>query len=122
MVAALTDAGEDGQWAESIIAAGSLAAPDLVWVESTNVLRRLERGGGISTLEASSALRDLLHLDIEPLPYAPFAARVWELCHNVSSYDAWYVAVAEALGARLATLGGRLCRADGPTCQFLTRI
>jgi predicted nucleic acid-binding protein len=91
-------------------------------VESTNVLRRLERGGGISTLEASSALRDLLHLDIEPLPYAPFAARVWELCHNVSSYDAWYVAVAEALGARLATLVGRLCRADGPTCQFLTRI
>jgi predicted nucleic acid-binding protein len=121
VVAALIDAGEDGQWAESVIAGGSLAAPVLVLAESANVLRRLERGKDISTLEANSAHRDLLHLDIELFPYQPFASRVWELRHNVSSYDAWYVAVAEALGIGFATLDNRLCRASGPTCEFFTR-
>lgn len=120
VVAALTDAGEAGQWAESIIAGGALAAPALLLVESANVLRRLERRNNISILEANSAHRDLLHLDVELFPYEPFASRVWDLRHNVSSYDAWYVAIAEALGGKLATLDGRLCRAAGPTCPFLT--
>lgn len=120
VVSALTDAGEEGQWAESVIAGGSLAAPVLLLAESANVLRRLERGKDISTLEANSAHRDLLHLDVELFPYEPFALRVWELRHNVSSYDAWYVAVAEALGGKLATLDSRLCRASGPTCELLT--
>lgn len=119
VVAALTDAGEAGQWAEWVIAGGSLAAPILLLAESANVLRRLERGNNISTLEANSAHRDLLHLDVELFPYDPFASRVWELRHNVSSYDAWYVAIAEALGGKLATLDSRLCRATGPACQFL---
>ncbi len=119
LVAALIDAGEDGQWAESVIAGGSLAAPALLYVESANVLRRLERGNHISTLEANSAHRELLRLDIEQFPYEPFAWRVWELRHNVSSYDAWYVGIAEALGGKLATLDRRLCQASGPTCEFL---
>lgn len=33
--------------------------------------------------------------------------------------DAWYVAVAEASGAPLATLDVRLSRAPGPRCDFL---
>lgn len=77
------------------------------------MLRRLERGKDISTLEANSAHRDLLHLDVELFAYEPFASRIWELRHNISSYDAWSVAIAEALD-------GRLCRASGPTCAFLT--
>jgi predicted nucleic acid-binding protein len=120
LVSALTDAGEAGQWAESVIAGGPIASPMLVLVESANVLRRLERERGISTLEANSAYRDLLNLDVELFPYEPFASRVWELRHNLSSYDAWYVAVAEALGGQLATLDVKLCRANGPTCTFLT--
>ncbi|MFW6093445.1 MAG: type II toxin-antitoxin system VapC family toxin [Pseudomonadota bacterium] len=120
VVAALSDAGEAGQWAESIIAGGSLAAPALVLVESANVLRRLERAKDLSALEVNTAHRDLLQLEIELFPYEPFAPRVWDLRHNVSSYDAWYVALAEALGSELATLDGRLGRASGPTCGFLT--
>lgn len=40
---------------------------------------------------------------------------------NISSYDAWYVAVAvaEELGAPLATLDTRLVKAAGPNCQFI---
>jgi len=119
VIAALIDGGENGEWAESIIAGESLAAPILVFVESVNVLRRLERSEEISSLEANSAHRDLLQLDIEQFPYEPFAPRVWELRDNVSSYDAWYVALAEALASSLATLDRRLCRANGPTCEFL---
>jgi len=42
------------------------------------------------------------------------------LRNNLTSYDAWYVALAEALGCPLATLDKRLVRAAGPTCKCVT--
>ena len=45
--------------------------------------------------------------------------RVWALRTNMTSYDAWYVALAEALGCRLVTLDRKLGRADGPTCEIV---
>lgn len=121
LTTALIDSGPDGRWAESIIGAGSLIAPELVLVETTNVLRRLERTRDISTLEATGAQRDLLRLDLELFPCAPFAERVWELRRNLTTYDAWYVALAEAFGYPLATLDGKLSRATGVKCKFFTR-
>ncbi len=120
LVAALVDAGARGTWAESILASGSLHAPDLVRVEATNVLRRLERAGQISTPQACSAHDDLMQLSIELLAFDPFADRVWQLRHTVTSYDAWYIAVAEALKLPLAILDLRLSNASGPTYAFLT--
>ena len=120
LVAALVDSGPEGKWAESVIAEGSLTGPELVLVEVTNVLRRLEQTGEISRLEATSAHRDLLRLDLGLFAFAPFAGRVWELRSNLSSYDAWYVAMAEAFDCPLATLDRRLSRATGPDCDFLT--
>ena len=99
--------------------AGDLVAPELVLVETTNVLRRLERTRDISTVEASSAQRDLLRLELELFPYAPFAERIWELRNNLTSYDAWYVTLAEALDCPLATLDGKLSRAGEARCEFL---
>jgi len=118
LVAAAVDTGPEGAWAEEILK-GQLAAPHLVHVEATDVLRRLEIGGRVTSLEATSAQRDLRRLDIEPYSYAPFAERIWELRGNVSSYDAWYVALAEALGVHLATLDRRLANGAGPECSFL---
>jgi predicted nucleic acid-binding protein len=37
---------------------------------------------------------------------------------TLSCYDAWYVALAEFLGVKLATLNARLARAPGPRCGF----
>jgi predicted nucleic acid-binding protein len=48
------------------------------------------------------------------------AARAALKGNSVTSYDAWYVAVAEALGLPLATLETRLARAKGVACRFLT--
>ena len=120
LVAALLDAGPDGIWAESIVARGQLHAPELLQVETTNTLRRLERAKHITPAEANGAREDLMQLDIMLLPFEPFADRVWALRHVVTSYDAWYVAVAEALGLPLATLDGALARAKGPICEFQT--
>ncbi len=68
LVAALVDAGQAGQWAEAALAAGPLAGPELALVEASNTLRRLERAGEISRLEATSAHRDLLRLALELFP------------------------------------------------------
>ena len=89
-------------------------------VEATNILRRLKRPGEISRLEATSAHRDLIRLELDLFPFAPFADRVWALRSNLTSYDAWYVALAEALGCSLATLDRKLGRARGPVCEIVT--
>ena len=119
LVAALVDSGPDGQWAEGVIAADELAGPELALVETSNVLRRLERAGLISPFEAVGAQRDMLRLDVELFPFRPFADRVWELRDNLTGYDAWYVAVAEALECPFATLDRKLGRAVGPLCEVV---
>lgn len=120
LVAALVDSGPHGEWAERILGAGALHAPELVRVESANVLRRLERAKDISTPEANAAYEDLMQLNLELFAFDPFADRVWELRHTITSYDAWYVAIAEAFKLPLATLDERLSKAKGPACDFLT--
>jgi predicted nucleic acid-binding protein len=119
LVAAAVDAGPEGRWAERLVEAEVLCAPGLVQVEATNILRRLELAGRIETKAATAAHRDLMQLDLDLFPFEPFAERVWELRTNLTSYDAWYVALAELLAAPLATLDRKLSRATGPTCHFL---
>ena len=119
LVAAVTDAGVNGTWARGVLADGHPVAPQLVSVEATNVLRRLERARQLTRLEATAAQRDLLRLDLVLVAFAPFAERVWELRKTLTSYDAWYVAVAETSELPLATLDRRLSRAAGTSCQFL---
>ena len=119
LVAVLVDAGHEGRWAESLVTEEALAAPELALVEASNILRRLERSGEISRLEANSAHRDLLRLDLDLFPFAPFAERVWALRSNLTAYDAWYVALAEALDSPLATLDRKLGRAKGPVCEII---
>lgn len=118
LIAALVDSGPHGQWAEDVLAAGALHAPELARVEAANILRRLERAREITTPEANAAYEDLVQLNIELFSFDPFADRIWELRHTITSYDAWYVALAEALKLPLATLDERLSRAEGPSCDF----
>lgn len=119
LVAALVDAGREGKWAESVLSANSSAAPELALVETSNILRRLEQAGQISRLEAASSYRDLLRLDLELFPFSPFAERIWALRGNLTSYDAWYVALAEGLDCPLMTLDRKLSRTRGALCEFM---
>lgn len=119
LVAALVDSGPTGAWAEEVLAVGPLHGPELARVEATNILRRLEAGKQIMPAEANAAFHDLMQLRIELYAFDPFADRIWELHHSVTSYDAWYVAVAEALNLPLATLDQRLSKAPGTRCEFV---
>ncbi len=121
VVAALVDDGPDGRWADALLDAEPLAAPHLMPVEVANILRRTALAGSVSHEVAALAHADLLQLRVELFAYPPVAARVWELRGAVTSYDGWYVAVAEALGVPLATLDRRLSGAPGPRCEFRLR-
>jgi len=118
VVAALVDSGPVGTWADQLIASDDLAAPHLMLAEAANVLRRAAIAGEISADAATLAHADLLSMRIGLFAYEPFAARVWDLRENVTAYDGWYVALAESLGAKLATLDVRLTKAPGPRCAF----
>ncbi|WP_239346117.1 MULTISPECIES: type II toxin-antitoxin system VapC family toxin [unclassified Frankia] len=120
VVTALVDSGHVGTWADHLLATDDLAAPHLMPVEAANVLRRAVMAGEITADTAALAHADLLSLRVELFAYEPFATRVWELRENVTAYDGWYVALAESLDARLATLDLRLTKAAGPRCAFAT--
>lgn len=121
-VAAAT--GSEGAWSEAVIqearATGWLAGPEIALAEAANVIRRLELAERLPSREADVAQRALFKLDIELFPFEPLAARAWELRHNLTIYDGWYVALAEALSCPLLTLDRRLGRAAGPTCRIIT--
>lgn len=119
LVAVLVDTGNDGSWAETVVSEGPLAAPELALVEATNILRRMELSGHLSKLEATASHRDLLRFDIDLYPFAPFASRVWALRANLTCYDAWYVALAEALDFPLVTLDRRIGRSPGLRCDVI---
>jgi predicted nucleic acid-binding protein len=120
LVAALIDTGAHGAWAENVLEGGALYAPELAPAEATNIFRRFERAKLITTPEANAAQVDLMQLPIELFPFEPFADRIWALRYNVTSYDAWYVALSEALKLPLATLDKPLSKSSGVTCEFLT--
>ncbi len=119
-VSLLIDAGPVGRWVEEVLAGERLAAPHLMPGEAANILRRRVLAGAVSSDVASVAHADLVALPFDLVPYEACADRVWELRQTVTAYDAWYVAVAEVLGATMVTLDLRLARAPGPRCRFST--
>ena len=117
VVAALVDGGPDGEWAAAELGRESLAAPHLMPVEAANILRRAALAGDLSPEIAALAHVDLVRLRVDLFPYEPNAQRVWELRSNLTAYDAWYVALAEALEGPLITLDRRVAGASGPRCE-----
>ena len=118
LVALLLDSGPDGAWVTEQLSGRDLAAPSLIAYETANIIRRHERAALIGTDQAAQAHADLLDLPVEHWPYELLALRVWELRHNLSSYDASYVALAELITAALITLDTRIAAAPGVRCPI----
>jgi predicted nucleic acid-binding protein len=118
IVAALVDSGSDGEWAVEELRREDLAAPHLMPVEAANILRRAVLTGDLSADVATLAHDDLIGLRVDFYPYEPLASRVWQLRDNLTTYDGWYVALAEALGVPLVTLDRRIAGAPGLRCEF----
>jgi predicted nucleic acid-binding protein len=89
---------------------GDAYAPALLDVEATQTLRGLLRGAKIDLATAELARTDLGQLALRRFPDAPLLQRCWELRDVCTTYDALYVALAEALDAKLVTRDERLAR------------
>jgi predicted nucleic acid-binding protein len=77
------------------------------------VLRRYERTGDLDAQRGREAVADLESMRIERYPHIPFLRRIWALRSNATSYDACYLALAEALDAPLITTDRRLATVPG---------
>lgn len=116
---AVGDDEEDGQRARELFRAHrELAAPDLVDVETTAVLRRRWLAGTLTETRFEQAIEDLADFPLARFPTRGLMHRAFELRANVSAYDSCYVALAEALDWPLCTGDRRLAHASGPRCTM----
>ncbi len=104
---------ESGRAAALTVADGEMAAPDLLLLEASNTLWWRVRRKLITQENADSAFRVI---EMAPISYTP----VPELLHDVrrlaalldiTTYDACYAALAQRLGAGLATADKKLANA-----------
>ncbi len=92
---------------------GDLHGPHLIDTEVLHALRRMTAAGEISEDRAADARGDFAELALVRYPHQPLNDRVWALRHNLTAYDATFVALAEALGVPLVTCDARLASAPG---------
>ena len=116
LAVALGDDGESGSAARQRLRGEVLAAPELIDPEVMSVFRRLVTSGVMTAERGDAAVADLTDLPLRRAPHRSLLRRCWELRQNLTSYDACYVALAEALDAPLLTSDRRLARAPGMRC------
>ena len=99
---------------ERLFRAGqTLHAPHLIDVEVAQVVRRYAAVGDIDQERGRAALSDLDDFPLRRYPHGFLLPRMWALRHNLTAYDAAYVALTEALDAPLLTRDRRLAAAAG---------
>jgi len=108
-----TDSGEP---CRKILETSDIYVPGLIFPEVSHTLRRYEHMGtpGISELFAQ-----LVRVRWNVVAFEDYAELVWPLRHDVSLYDAAYVALAMVLKVPLVTLDRKLATAATPYCEVL---
>jgi predicted nucleic acid-binding protein len=103
-----------GPWLQQRVdAEDTLHVPALFDLEVLQSLRGLEAASDVSQNVLALALVGLAALRATRHDHLLLRSRVWALRHNLTAYDAAYVALAEALGAPLVTTDRRLARSGG---------
>lgn len=101
------------------LAGEDLQAPALLDYEVVSALRGLTLSGQLSESRAGDALTDFDVLPIARWPFGPaLRRRAFQLRHNVSGYDAAYIALAEGLRCPLITRDRRLARTTGHAVEI----
>lgn len=90
------------------VLAGDLAAPHLLDIEVLSVLRGLTLSHKLPLSLAEVARAHHVAMAVDRHEIAPLAGRIWDLRHRYTSYDAAYLALAEALDAPLHTCDAKL--------------
>jgi predicted nucleic acid-binding protein len=111
------DEGARGDRVRTMLRARRLAAPDYGVVEVLSVMRGRVLGGGMTPAAAATAVRDFSEFAVDRCDVWALADRIWELRHNLTAYDAGYVALAEALGCPLITTDRRIATTPGIRCE-----
>ena len=101
-----------GEQVRRLLAEAELAAPELLDIEVVAVLRREVLRRTLTVERAEEAVADLCLWGIRRLAHRPLLMDAWSLRHNVSAYDALYVAAARAVEAALVTADGPLSKAS----------
>jgi len=115
---ALADETVDGDIARARMRRGrDLHAPHLIDLEVCSALRRQTFAGLLTDRRFEQAIEDLAALPITRYPHIQFLGRVFELRHNLTPYDAVYVALAEALSCTLVTSDGAFEAAPNINCE-----
>jgi predicted nucleic acid-binding protein len=83
-------------------------APYVIDLEVTQALRRLTLHGNITLAQAEWALDLFSDMPIVRHVHMPMLREIWAMRHNLSAYDASYLALAQSLGAPLITQDGAL--------------
>ena len=112
------------EWYQQVVRVAELAEPSDVrgcmvirpWGYGIweNMQRQLDAARADEAVLSMGAVRFIRY------PHAPFRQRVWELRHNLTPYDAMYLALTEALGAAVlltgdAGLAAEAARTIGPS-------
>src|SRR5699024_1231771 len=108
----------DGERARARLSGETLAAPELIDLEVSSVLRHLTLAGKLSLPRAESALADLAALPMRRVPHRTVISRCWQLRANLTTYDAAYVATAEIFDLVLVTANIGLTRASKLRCKI----
>jgi predicted nucleic acid-binding protein len=90
-----------------------LFAPELLDIEVLHTLRKLEATEAIPASRRAWLLDDFRALPIRRFRHAALREDVWQLRRNLTTCDAFYVALARQLEATLVTRDERIARASG---------
>lgn len=103
-----------GQSVSRHVQSADLAAPDLLDVEVSSAVARLERAGDLERQDAQLAIRRLSTMPVRRLPAVQLLSTAWSLRDRVRIAEAFYVACATITGGALLTCDARLAAAPLP--------
>ena len=124
MVFALSSASSQGDAARSVLSQDDLwIAPAHMPLEVIRTLRKAVVGGAMTENDVAAAFQALEAAEITYVGTNPLLLRaVWAMRHNVSAYDAAYLAVAVQHEAQLVTLDSRLAKAAAQVAPLVSVV
>lgn len=95
-------------------------APEVIDLEYASTLRKLVLRGMLDAREAGTYIAEWSTNDLTRCNHTMLLPRIWELRHNITPYDAAYVALAEVLDVPLITADQRLAKAASSHCKVIS--